>query len=440
MAEDLRLPTHPRGRAVTLYLDGKPHRAFEGETVGAALHADGVDVLSRSIKYHRPRGLFCCRGECANCLVRVDGRPNVRACMTPVADGMRVESQNAFPSARRDLLGVVDKVYRRDFDPKGAYLRPAFVAAPFRWVVRRMAGFGRIPDARPAPGRHAVPPRPRKIRRLERDVVVVGAGAAGLAAASAAATGERRVLVLEAQSVAGGGLLHARAPLPGWDADGPGVATRLVGDVARAGGDVRLATPAVGRYPDEAVLTALAPDGLLEVRCRDLVVATGSQDVPPLFPGNDLPGILSARGALTLLHRDGVRPGRVAVVVGEGREAATVADALRLADVKVAEVAGAVAEAQGATRIERVVLADGRKVACDTLVAVAGRSPRPELVQQAGCAVRWDGAALVPVVDEAGRTSVPGVWACGEATGAKDVVAALDEGLRTGKALAEGRT
>ncbi|HLE98045.1 MAG TPA: 2Fe-2S iron-sulfur cluster-binding protein [Candidatus Thermoplasmatota archaeon] len=425
-----RVPGHPRGPPVTIFLDGKPVRAYEGETVGAALHASGVAALSRSIKYHRPRGLFCCRGECAGCLMRVDGKPNLRTCMVPVAEGQRVESQNAFPSARRDLLAVVDKVYRKDFDYHAKFTRPRFLVPAYHWVIRRMAGFGRVPDT---PRRQ---PRTRPIRILRPECVVVGAGAAGLAAAAGVASAGRRVLVVETAALAGGALLDHRGPLDGV-ASGPALADRLEGEVRKGGGDLRVATPAVGRYPD-GVLTALAPDGLLEVHARALVVATGSHDVPPLFPGNDLPGVLSARGALTLLRRDGVLPGRRAVVLGEGAEAALAEAALRDAGVEVAAVVARAAAAEGSTRVQAVRLPDGARVACDTLVAASGRAPRPEIVQQTGCALRWDAAAgaLVPVVDEDGASSVAGVWVCGDAARPKPVAENVAEGRRCGRAVA----
>lgn len=428
--DDGRVPGHPRGRPVTIFLDGKPVRAYEGETVGAALHASGVAALSRSIKYHRPRGLFCCRGECAGCLMRVDGKPNLRTCTVPVVDGQRVESQNAFPSARRDLLAVVDKVYRKDFDYHDKFTRPRFLVPAYHWVIRRMAGFGRVPDT----PRRA--PRTRPIRVLRPEAVVVGAGAAGLAAAAALASAGRRVLALDTASAAGGALLDHRGPLDGAPS-GPALAERLAEEVRKGGGEMRVATPAVGRYPDGALL-ALSAAGLVEVRARALVVATGSHDVPPLFPGNDLPGILSARGALTLLRRDGVRPGRRAVVLGEGAEAAQAEAALREAGVDVVAVVPRVAAAEGSTRVAAAVLPDGTRLACDTLVAAAGRAPRPEIVQQTGCELAWDASvgALVPVVDGDGATTAPGVWVCGDAARPKAVADNVAEGRRVGGTVA----
>ncbi|HLK42967.1 MAG TPA: (2Fe-2S)-binding protein, partial [Thermoleophilia bacterium] len=93
-----------RDQAVSFNWEGRTVTGLAGDTVASALYADGVRVFSRSFKYHRPRGLLCCGGECPNCLVSVDGVPAVRACVTPIAEGMRVEHINAWPSLERDFL------------------------------------------------------------------------------------------------------------------------------------------------------------------------------------------------------------------------------------------------------------------------------------------------------------------------------------------------
>src|SRR5229473_3247811 len=85
-------------RAITFSFEGRRIAACEGDSVAAALFASGVRIFTRSFKYHRPRGLLCCAGRCPNCLMNVDGAPNVRACVTPVREGMRVQHQNAWPS------------------------------------------------------------------------------------------------------------------------------------------------------------------------------------------------------------------------------------------------------------------------------------------------------------------------------------------------------
>ena len=112
---NLRINNHPilkfdRGREIIISFNGRPVHAYEGETIAAALYASGIRIFSRSMKYHRPRGLFCLSGHCSNCLMRVNDEPNVRVCKTPVEKDMVVESQNAWPSLRFDIAAIAGKL------------------------------------------------------------------------------------------------------------------------------------------------------------------------------------------------------------------------------------------------------------------------------------------------------------------------------------------
>src|SRR3990170_3670623 len=107
-----RLPPRPgeaidRSRGLAFSCNGRAVHAYAGDTIASALYASGVTIFSRSFKYHRPRGLLCVAGRCPNCLMNVDGQPNVRSCVTPVRDGMKVRHQNAWPSLETDALSVV---------------------------------------------------------------------------------------------------------------------------------------------------------------------------------------------------------------------------------------------------------------------------------------------------------------------------------------------
>ncbi|HEX5268943.1 MAG TPA: FAD-dependent oxidoreductase, partial [Gemmataceae bacterium] len=190
-------------RPLTFTFEGRTVAAVEGQTVGAALYAAGVRVFSRSFKYHRPRGLFCVSGDCPNCLMSVDGRPNVRTCTEPARQGQVVRGQNAWPSLDFDLLRVFDRLDA--FLPVGFYYRrfhrPRWLWPIFERVVRRVAGLGRI-DV------NQVPDLESDVEYLHTEVCVVGAGPAGLSAAAEAAAAGAEVLLLDRQPRSGGHLLH----------------------------------------------------------------------------------------------------------------------------------------------------------------------------------------------------------------------------------------
>src|SRR5262245_30044478 len=172
---------------------------FAGDTVGSALYAAGVRVFSRSFKYHRPRGLLCCRGHCANCLVDVDGVPNVRACTEQLRAGQRVAAQHAWPSLEHDALAVVDKL--GFLLPVGFYyktfIHPRRLWPTYERMLRACAGLGRItfPGEPEGDYEHA---------NLFADVAVVGGGAAGMAAALEAARAGARVTLVDDQAELGG--------------------------------------------------------------------------------------------------------------------------------------------------------------------------------------------------------------------------------------------
>lgn len=362
--------------------DSRRIEAQPGDTFASALHRAGERVLSRSMKYHRPRGLYCCVGSCASCFVDVDGVPNVPACTTPARDGARLRSQNTLGGAKRDLLGVVDKVYRKGLDPHGMFTRPRVLNSVFLKTVRYMSGVGKVPDAgtplQVLPRRHAV----------EVDTLVVGGGRHGLQAAREAAG---RTLLVEEQPELGGTARH----------DPSETGTRTLVDEAPGWRDVECWTDALafGFYGD--TVGVCRGDDLWEVRAKRFVVAPGRHDDWPLFDNNDLPGVLSLRGAQRLLWQHGVRPGRR--VVAHGRLPDAFAAALVEAGAEVVGE-GEVQAAKGGSGVERA-LVDDRWLACDTVVCDLPPTPRIELLQQAGCELRFRGSVLTAAADAAGATS-----------------------------------
>lgn len=386
-------------------------RAYENESVAVALFAAGVRVLSRSAKVHRPRGFFCLAGHCGACLMRIDGIPNVKACMTPCRTGLAIERQNAWPNARVDILGAVDFAFSDGFDPHQFLTRPALLNHLMKAGVRRLSGLGRLPDAAapavPAEGEHV-------------DVLVIGAGPAGLAAARTAASRGARTLLVDDQNRPGGRLLTDAEP--------------LVRAAEKAKVALRSRSTVFGFFPEDGRVWGVAtPEGLLLVRANTAILATGGYEQNTLFPGNDIPGVLPLRAVDRLLVRYGLRPGRRVVVLGESAEAQRLVDGLRAHGAKV-ERASTITRALGRAWVRRVVTDDGRVLPCDLLVTSEPPAPASELARVMGAETAFSASAggFCVVADAAGKTSCPTLFACGDVCGARSVEDALRSGELAG--------
>ncbi len=301
--------------------------AFEGDTIGSALHAGGRRVLSRSFKYHRPRGLLCCAGQCPNCLVEVDGWPGVRACTEPVREGMRVAHMNASPSLRFDLMRGTD-LFGSRLTPPGFYyktfIRPRRLWPLYEKVLRHAAGLGRLRR------RQAEREWRTEYRRRHADVLVLGGGVAGMAAALRAAELGADVVLVDDGPELGGALLAG---------DGAEAARAMAARVRAAGVEVLAPAAALGFF--DGIVPVWCQSTLHQIRADQHVAATGSIEQPLMFEGNDLPGVMLCSGAQRLASLYGVRPGRaalVATVADRGLEAAL---ALHEAGVEVVGIADA---------------------------------------------------------------------------------------------------
>jgi sarcosine oxidase, subunit alpha len=424
-----------------------------GDSVASALLAAGEGVLSRSIKYHRPRGYLCGVGRCANCLVTIDGKPSQRACMVPLREGMRVEGQNAWPSVRHDLFALTDAAFAKGFDPQHFLTRPRFLRPLLYHAVRRMAGLGKAP-------RDAAPPRTGPVAQESTPLLVVGAGPAGLAAAWEASRAGVGVRVVEESPWPGGRLQMEQQRLAGpspWEGRAPREALQgLLTDLHRQGARLDLRSNAAGLYGDRLVAVQ-SPQRLAEVRAEALVLATGAPEALPLFGDNDRPGIVSAMGAMVLLHRHRVLPGERVVLLGKeprlldlGRalvqEGATIEAIVSDAPVPGAGdarvVRGQVVRARGRSWVKGLVVASGAetlRLDCDLVVYGEPRRPLVELAQQAGCAMAWRGGVQVPQVEHGAITSARNVFAGGDLLGPGTLEQALASGrvagLRAAQAL-----
>ena len=387
----MRLPAQPserinRDAEVVFTYRGRQVEAFEGDTFGSALFAAGQRVFSRSFKYHRPRGLLCCSGDCPNCMMTVDGVPNVRVCAEPVRPGASVEAQNVWGSLEHDLLAVTDRM-GGPFTPVGFYyrtmIRPRRAWPLYEKFLRSVAGLGRIDP-------HAERSRRYDTEHRHAEVLVIGGGRSGQEAATRHAAGGSHVVLVEEDSyreITPGEfeLIRGRA-LGIWEG----------GLVPVDGGDV-----------------------LYRYRADRIVVATGAVEQPLVFPGNDLVGVMLPQAVRRLVEQWSIRPGKRAVVVTtdeHGREAAA---SLRRAGVELAGVYDLRRErireivGHGRKGILRSVELDGRKIDCDLLVMSGGRQPAYSLLSQAGARIEYapESGLFVP-------TEIPdAVEAVGSVTG-----------------------
>jgi sarcosine oxidase subunit alpha len=452
-----------RDQPLAFRFNGKPYQGCTGDTLASALLANDVHLVGRSFKYHRPRGILSAGSEEPNALVTVDrgpGRvtPNQRATQIELYPGLTAHSQNHFPSLHFDLgavAGVAAPLLSAGFYYKTFMGPPSWWHRLYEPAIRRAAGLGRAPTA-PDPDRYLH-------QYAHCDVLVVGAGPAGLAAALAASASGRRVILCDEQAEPGGALLaEPRATIDGWAApDWLAETLTLLGDRVT----LLPRTTAFGCYPDnliglvERITDHLAsPDPnrprerLWQVRAQHVVLATGAIERPLVFPHNDRPGILLAGAARTYLHRYGVLAGsRVVIATCDDSAYATALD-LHQAGVAIAAIvdqradpageivdrsvaAGipllrgtTVASTEGRSRVHTVrVSGGGDVIPCDTLLMAGGWTPAVHLFAQARGSLRFDPALGAFLPGEA-----VGMTAAGACAGTFGLAACLDDGWRAG--------
>jgi sarcosine oxidase, subunit alpha len=435
-----------RSRTLRFRFDGREYEGHPGDTLASALLANGVRLVARSFKFHRPRGIFAAGMEEPSALVEVDGEPNRRATDIRLYDGLAAASQHAWPSLRFDLAAAVG--WLAPLFPAGFYYK-VFFRSPLLWgrvwepVLRRMAGLGRAP-------RGLDPARYDKTH-APCDVLVVGAGPAGLAAALAAGRSGARTILAEADPELGGALLRRPGQVePGW-------LQAAVAELAAQPGTRVLPGAAVfGRYDGNYVLAA-ERQRLWRIRAKRIVLASGAIERPPVFPGNDRPGIMLASAVEAYVNRYGVAPGRRAVLFANNDDAYTTAVALKGAGIEIAAIVDprtepgaaipgvahypghAVIGTRGRRRLRRVVirpLAGGSPVNidCDLLAVAGGWNPAVHLFAQMQGRLRYDEHLAAFLPDAADELIEP----VGAARGTFDLAACLAEGAAAGARAAAG--
>lgn len=412
-----------RDRPIGFSFEGQRYAGFAGDTIASALAANGVRLLSRSFKYHRPRGVLTMSGDDANTLVQIGERPNVLADVEAIREGLTVTGQHYGGSLIGDNQRWIEHFKR--FLPVGfyyrAFFRPRGIWPWWEKLVRRKAGLGRVSlDARH--GRHDK-------QYLFAETAVIGGGAAGMAAALAAADEGGDVVLIERQPALGGALNHARFDAQG--KRGAALGAELRADIARRA-NIRVMTKATctGWFADN-YLSVLRGTRLYKLRADTVVVATGALEQPLVFANNDLPGIMFASAAQRLIALYGVRPGSRAVVAcanDDGFGAALdLADAgiavAAIVDLNAEPATGPLAQAAVSRGIEiltgwtirEAIAADGgnglgaivaapiagrgetgggaKRFTCDLLCLSIGWTPAAALAAHAGTTVAYDVAA-----------------------------------------------
>ena len=412
--------------------NGRRYMGFAGDTLASALLANGVHFVGRSFKYHRPRGIFGAGPEEPNALVQLGKGartdPNMRATTLELFEGLQAKSQNCWPALWFDIAGVNDRLSA--LLPAGFYYKtfmgPARFWKVYEKYIRKAAGLGRAPTERD-PDRY-------EQRYAHCDVLVVGAGPAGLAAAHAAGATGARVIIVDEQPEFGGSLLSENGRFTEIAKESPDRwLTSITTELAGMPDVIALPrTTAFGSYAHnfvgliERVTDHLPPETtgnnvrqrVWKVRAKEIVLATGSLERPLVFAGNDRPGVMLAGAAREYVNRYGVSPGSKTVVFTNNDSAYAAALDMHEAGIPVeavvdlrTEVEGelprrareagvpvmqgySVVATSGRHRIRNVVvmrvndagdgvLGPARKLACDCVAMSGGWNPAVHLFSQA---------------------------------------------------------
>jgi sarcosine oxidase subunit alpha len=433
-----------RSKELRFEFEGRAFKGFAGDCITSALAASGEMTLGRSFKYHRARGIHSLANHDANNLFQLDDVPNVRGDVTALADGMRVQAVNTRGGLERDRGRFVE--WLAPFLPVGFYYK-AFHGRRFpRWErrIRAMSGLGAIA---------ATAPRERTAKRYAFcDVLVIGAGPSGLAAALSAADAGGRVLLVDENPRAGG---SGR-----WSGASPGEIENLVERVAATPGIEFLpGTYAAGCYADHWV-SLVEPSRMTKVRAGAVIFATGVIEQPAVFRNNDLPGVMTGSAAQRLLHRYAIAPGKRALILTANREGYELARAMRALGVAVTAVldlragfggdayglgdlrcvAGvspieAIAGKGGAVRALRVRIAGDTPAeaatetfACDAVLMSVGFAPAAGLLSQSGATLKYD----VALQQHLPLKLPPGIFATGRLNGIYEYAARRQDGRDAG--------
>jgi len=468
-----------RSKPLTFTYDGKSYEGCQGDTLASAMLANGVHLMGRSFKYHRPRGIFSAGCEEPNAIVQLEEgaytEPNTRAPMIELYDGLKAKSQNCWPSVEWDV-NAVNNWFKRLL-PAGFYYK-TFMWPPKLWMfyerqIRNAAGMGVSPMEHDPDWYENV--------HMHADVLVAGGGAAGLMAALSAAKAGARVIVADEQAELGGALLADTAEIDGkpaadWVAD-------AIAKLEAHDNVTLLPRTTIAGYYDQNWLTALQRvtnhmgpgrggnqprERFLKIRAKQVVLAAGAIERPLVFADNDRPGIMLAGAVRTYINRYGVLPGlEILVFTNNDSAYATAIDAKKAGArvyvcdarkepkgdlVKQAEALGikvypntVVTRAKGGKRVKGAEVMeltdDGLHVAgahfsidCDCIAMSGGWNPTVHLFSQSRGKLTWDDARAMYVPGPAPKINPS--RSAGACNGMLDLAGCLKEGAEAGAGAA----
>ena len=463
-------------RPVSFTFDGDTYQGLEGDTVASALIANGVHLMGRSFKYHRPRGPIAAGSEEPNALIgtrRGKGQfePNTRATVQEIWNGLETNSQNKYPSLKFDIGAINDRLYMlfsAGFYYKTFMWPRSFWDKVYEPFIRAAAGLG-VSPTEPDPDNYAS-------RYLHTDILVIGAGPAGLAAARAAAESGLRVTLVDENAEPGGTILsEPQAKIdgkPAWD-----WLEAELDTLTDLGVRIMTRTTAIGYYHQNMIglcqkLTdhlekpaASTPrERMWRVRARQVILAQGALEKPLVFDGNDRPGVMLAGSAQTYLNRYGVRVGNNAVVVTSHDSAWYAAFDLASAGTKIEAIVDTrptpnadlvkEAAARGITvfagytatgtsgrlriksvrinKVENGTVMAAQTLACDSLLVCGGWTPSLHLFSHTKGTLKWDDQSQTFLPDRITEDC----QIAGAGRGLWGIEAALNDGAAMGAAAA----
>jgi sarcosine oxidase subunit alpha len=426
-----------RNETISFNFDGKAYTGFAGDTLASALLANGVTLLGRSFKYHRPRGILSAGAEEPNAIVELRTgayrEPNTRATVAEIFDGLVASSQNRFPSLKYDVLSInslLSPLFAAGFYYKTFMWPAAFWEKLYEPLIRRAAGLGRAAGL--------ADPDSYEKTTLFCDVLVIGGGIAGMAAARDAAKSGGRVILCDEGSQLGGDALADATPPDISGLDNITILTRTTVFGVYDGGTYG----ALERLTDHLPSSTKPRQRLIKIIAGRSVLATGAIERPLVFHNNDLPGVMLAGAVRTYVNRYAVAPGSRVVVATCHDETATIIAALSAAGIAVAAVVdsrtkstpairdaafaanaplfagGQINRAHGRLAVAgtEILSADGglTTVACDLIAMSGGWSPSLHLTSYLNDKPVWNDAlaAFVPAY------LPPGMMVTGWASGA----------------------